>query len=933
MKTKKKLLLALLSATCLTAGAFGLVACSDDTTEDNRDQQIVAVYNQYVATAGENALSYEDWLNSIKGADGKDGTNGTNGKDGATWLTGAGAPAATLGKEGDLYLDTDEFDIYKKGATAWEKTGNIKGQDGTSAGKGDKGDAGATWLSGEDAPAADKGKQGDFYIDSKTFDVYLKGESGWAWFGNIKGAAGKPGDPGAAGVGIAEIEINKGNLVIWLTDEEADPITIALPAEVTHTHDYYGDNEYKGVYYDAILISPTFENEGLAYIKCIEDGCPVEGGHMELVALPKLTGDGKDKLDPIDANKIIKEDGSVEVPQYKTSYGYFEDAYFKYTVPKKGYVVVSTEKQSWDTSCMFHVYTDSEYADELYSHTEIGDDHYYNDVHFEAGTVLYIEAVADDFAAEDGKYYISINFYDETTTQKHTVTLLDGETPIPNVPVQAYSYSNNNKYQPIEGKKVNTNDKGEAIFDLPVGSYYFGTEFPEGAGFADVKPSTTSKIGLDFSFATTLKPLKYEDYTVTVAIGDKKFQNIDVKVTASEDPDDVNAKVVSSGKTDADGKVTLKAVEGQYIHFSGFEGNFVADSEYVYEGENDIAVEPYYLVSFTEDTSSFAAEAGVTYVINSKPSTVYSIATAEGAFIDALRTYYYTYISSGTVSDSYADRFTFVSADGAGAKTKITEVSKLEGYSGYPIQFTVTAATTVTVTKDGPTTLDVTGTNTQNLAAGTYVFETEETKSYTIKVKAQGKYLDAVIVDGTQFVEGGKVDSWYLNYYSDYLSAVYDTENDNNVTEFKINAGAADSVVFTITEGMEIEIVVTDEFIVPVEFTDNAAAITAEAGKAYVVKSEQATGSVVAITVSGEGKYISSVKIGNANFVTDGVATIPADCEDYVKYGYISVTSNADGKVTAISIDGFFISESDLKFEVNSVAEVEVSLTASELEF
>lgn len=80
MKTKKKVLLALLSATCLTAGAFGLAACGGG---DNRNADIVGVYNQYVAYAeanGETPLTYEAWLNSIKGQQGDPGTPGAAGK-------------------------------------------------------------------------------------------------------------------------------------------------------------------------------------------------------------------------------------------------------------------------------------------------------------------------------------------------------------------------------------------------------------------------------------------------------------------------------------------------------------------------------------------------------------------------------------------------------------------------------------------------------------------------------------------------------------------------------------------------------------------------------------------------------------------------------------------------------------------------------------
>lgn len=75
------------------------------------------------------------------GTNGKDGTNGTNGKDGApgakgadgaTWLFGTAAPAASLGKNTDFYLNTATFDVYNKASNAWTKTGNIKGASGAS---------------------------------------------------------------------------------------------------------------------------------------------------------------------------------------------------------------------------------------------------------------------------------------------------------------------------------------------------------------------------------------------------------------------------------------------------------------------------------------------------------------------------------------------------------------------------------------------------------------------------------------------------------------------------------------------------------------------------------------------------------------------------------------------------------------------------------
>jgi len=49
----------------------------------------------------------------------------------ADWLTGAGAPAGTLGKTGDMYLNTANSDIFRKtSVSAWTFQTNIAGTDG-----------------------------------------------------------------------------------------------------------------------------------------------------------------------------------------------------------------------------------------------------------------------------------------------------------------------------------------------------------------------------------------------------------------------------------------------------------------------------------------------------------------------------------------------------------------------------------------------------------------------------------------------------------------------------------------------------------------------------------------------------------------------------------------------------------------------------------
>lgn len=142
------------------------------------------------------------------------GPKGEKGSDGATWLNGAAVPTAAQGKDGDFYLNTANYDLYNKVSGTWNKTGNIKGatgpagppgtdgENGTNGtnGKdgapGAKGADGATILFGTTAPTT-QGKNGDAFLNTANFDLYTKASNAWTKAGNIKGATGAKGDPGA----------------------------------------------------------------------------------------------------------------------------------------------------------------------------------------------------------------------------------------------------------------------------------------------------------------------------------------------------------------------------------------------------------------------------------------------------------------------------------------------------------------------------------------------------------------------------------------------------------------------------------------------------------------------------------------------------------------------------------------------------------------
>ena len=176
---------------------------SGQSSEDKQDQ-IMAVYQLYVAdkmAAGETPLSYDEWLETVRGPQGEPGQAGApgqNGKDGNTILYGSVDPSSNDGNVGDSFINISTWDFFVKDATGWTKKGSLKGAQGDPGQPGQQGKDGTSMLTGHGAPSAN-GKVGDSYIDLDTWDFYTYGDNGWAKQGNIKGAQGDPGTPGSAG--------------------------------------------------------------------------------------------------------------------------------------------------------------------------------------------------------------------------------------------------------------------------------------------------------------------------------------------------------------------------------------------------------------------------------------------------------------------------------------------------------------------------------------------------------------------------------------------------------------------------------------------------------------------------------------------------------------------------------------------------------------
>ena len=94
-----------------------------------------------------------------KGEKGDKGDEGAPGKDGTSCFNGRGEPNVSLGNDGDSYIDTDTWNFYVKVEGVWIKKGNIKGENGST-------------------PDINIGENGNWFIDGVDTDVSSKGEDG-----------------------------------------------------------------------------------------------------------------------------------------------------------------------------------------------------------------------------------------------------------------------------------------------------------------------------------------------------------------------------------------------------------------------------------------------------------------------------------------------------------------------------------------------------------------------------------------------------------------------------------------------------------------------------------------------------------------------------------------------------------------------------------
>ena len=137
------------------------------------------------------------------------GPQGPAGVNGNTILYGSGAPANTLGVDGNFYIDTSAHMLYgPKAGGVWPAGTSLigpQGPQGIPGTPGANGQRGSLWYEGAGAPGTISGVlANDNYLNTTNGDVYNYSGSSWGSpVGNIRGPIGLTGPAGSTTVTIS----------------------------------------------------------------------------------------------------------------------------------------------------------------------------------------------------------------------------------------------------------------------------------------------------------------------------------------------------------------------------------------------------------------------------------------------------------------------------------------------------------------------------------------------------------------------------------------------------------------------------------------------------------------------------------------------------------------------------------------------------------
>ncbi len=156
---------------------------------------LLTVVMLFAASCGKDGAVGPQGSTGATGATGPQGSVGATGADGTKIYSGTTAPASTLGNNGDFYLNVATSDFYgPKTAAGWGTPTNLKGATGATGAAGANGVAGSKIYSGSGVPSATLGADGDYYLDATNY-LFYGPKAGGAWPApiNLKGPQGPPG--------------------------------------------------------------------------------------------------------------------------------------------------------------------------------------------------------------------------------------------------------------------------------------------------------------------------------------------------------------------------------------------------------------------------------------------------------------------------------------------------------------------------------------------------------------------------------------------------------------------------------------------------------------------------------------------------------------------------------------------------------------------
>lgn len=156
--------------------------------------------------------------------DGTDGTNGTNGEDGTKIYSGEGTPAGATGNVGDYYLDTKSGNLYQKSNSfEWDIKIKLKGADGAKGDDGQRGPQINTLPEGSPTPNdADNFILGDMILHLGTYDLYqVNGDNDNKKWVGIGNIKGATGPKGPTGSYTKATKITDATQAVSITMQQS----------------------------------------------------------------------------------------------------------------------------------------------------------------------------------------------------------------------------------------------------------------------------------------------------------------------------------------------------------------------------------------------------------------------------------------------------------------------------------------------------------------------------------------------------------------------------------------------------------------------------------------------------------------------------------------------------------------------------------------